>query len=158
MSLEKIVDTITAIRDINPGMKFVSLKFKVISLSNARQVKSKRTGKILLVADAIVADDTGKINLTLWNDDVDFLIEGRCYELKFGKLEMYDEAMRLSRAFSGKFIPIPDCFESLNLELNMSKPFVWMRPRKRTHRSKEGRTFQGIPGRDQRGYCSDKEF
>jgi replication factor A1 len=158
MSLEKIVDTRTPICDINPRIKFVSVKFKVVSLSKARQVKSKRTGKLLLVAEAIIADDTGKITLTLWNDDVDFLIEGRCYELKFGKLEMYDKAMRLSRAFSGKFTPIPDCFENINLELNMSKPFVWMTPRKRTHRSKEGRTFQGIPGRDQRGYCSNKEF
>jgi hypothetical protein len=121
-------------------------------------VKSKRTGKILLVADAIIADDTAQVTLTLWNEDVDTLIEGRCYELRLGKVELYDEAMKLSRAFSGKFIPINDCFDTVNLELNMSKPFMGRPTRKRRERSKEGRTFQGIPGRDQRGYCSNKEF
>jgi hypothetical protein len=127
-------------------------------LTKPRQVKSKRTGKILFVSDAIVADNTAQVTLTLWNEDVDSLIEGRCYELRAGRLEMYDEAMKLSRGFSGKFIPIDDCFDTINLDLNMSKPFMGRTPRRRKERSKEGRTFQGIPGRNQRGYCSNKEF
>jgi len=158
MSLENTIDTCLPICDMNPKLRFVSVKFKVIRLAKPRQVKSKRTGKILLVSDAIVADATAQVTLTLWNEDVDSLIEGRCYELRLGRLEMYDKSMKLSRGFSGKFIPISHCFDTINLSLNMSKPFMGRTPRRRRERSKEGRTFQGIPGRDQRGYCSNKEF
>ncbi|MFW9847746.1 MAG: hypothetical protein ACFFF4_01315 [Candidatus Thorarchaeota archaeon] len=158
MTQEEVIDTYSSINRLRPQLRVVSVKFRLISLSDIRHVKSKRTGKILQVREAIVADDTGKIKLSLWNEEVDALIEGRCYELRYGRVEVYDESMKLSRGFSGRFVLIRDCFNEVNLEHNMSKPFIWMPTRRVRERSKEGRTFQGTPGRVQRGYCSEKEF
>ncbi len=158
MTQEEAFETSFSISDLNPKMRRASVRFRVVVLEKPRQVKSKRTGKILSVSNATIADETARITLTLWNDDVDSLVEGQCYKLRNGRIEIFDESMRLSRGFSGKFIPLDECIETINLDLNMSKPFMGRTPRRRRERSKEGRTFKGIPGRDQRGYCSSKDF
>ncbi len=158
MTQEETFETVSSICDLNLKIRRVSVKFRVVELDKPRQAKSKRTGKILLVSNAIIADETARMTLTLWNDDVDSLVEGNCYKLRNGRIELFDESMRLSRGFSGEFIPLDKCIETINLDLNMSKPFMGRTPRRRRERSKEGRTFQGIPGRNQRGYCSNKEF
>ena len=158
MSYEEPVEVTYTIGEITRKHQRVSISFKEVRIEQARTVKSRRTGKVLLVSDAIVADETGRIILTLWNDDIDSIEEGCCYELHNGRVEIFDESLRLARGYNGVITPCIDRFEILNLDVDMSKPFMGMPSRRRRPRSKEGRTFQGVPGRDQRGYCSEKDF
>lgn len=51
-------------------MKNISVEAKVIEKSEAREVLSRFKDETYRVATAIIADETGTIKLTLWNDQI----------------------------------------------------------------------------------------
>ncbi len=51
-------------------MKNVSVEAKVVEKSEAREVLSRFKDETYRVATAIIADETGKIKLTLWNEQI----------------------------------------------------------------------------------------
>jgi replication factor A1 len=57
-----------------PGMTNVSVSAKVVSKGDKRKVNTKY-GKST-VCDVIIKDDTGEVNLTLWNEQIDKVKEG----------------------------------------------------------------------------------
>jgi replication factor A1 len=59
------------IRDLRNGMKRVSIEAKVTEKSDTREVQSRFKDQTYKVADAIIADETGSIKLTLWNEQID---------------------------------------------------------------------------------------
>jgi replication factor A1 len=52
-------------------MKRVNVEAKVVEKGNPREVMSRFKDETYKVADAVVADDTGSIKLTLWNEQID---------------------------------------------------------------------------------------
>ena len=58
------------IRDLRNGMKNVSVEAKIVEKSEAREVLSRFKDETYRVATAVIADETGKIKLTLWNDQI----------------------------------------------------------------------------------------
>lgn len=58
------------IRDLRNGMKNVSVEAKVVEKSEAREVLSRFKDETYRVATVVIADETGKIKLTLWNDQI----------------------------------------------------------------------------------------
>ncbi|MEM3640537.1 MAG: OB-fold nucleic acid binding domain-containing protein [Candidatus Bathyarchaeia archaeon] len=58
------------IKDLRNGMKRVSVNAKVIEKSDSREVLSRFKDTTHKVATAIIADETGRIKLTLWNDQI----------------------------------------------------------------------------------------
>jgi len=51
-------------------MKNVSVEAKVVEKSEAREVVSRFKDETYRVATVVIADETGKIKLTLWNDQI----------------------------------------------------------------------------------------
>ena len=58
------------IKDLRNGMKNVSAEAKVVEKSETREVLSRFKDETYKVATAVIADETGKIKLTLWNDQI----------------------------------------------------------------------------------------
>lgn len=58
------------ISELTPDMRGVDIEAKILEISEPRQVRSRTTGKPLKVAEALIADETGTITLTLWNDQI----------------------------------------------------------------------------------------
>ena len=58
------------IKEFRNGMKNVSVEAKVVEKSEAREVLSRFKDETYRVATAVIADETGKIKLTLWNDQI----------------------------------------------------------------------------------------
>jgi replication factor A1 len=52
-------------------MKRVNVEANVTEVGNPRQVMSRYKDETYTVADAVVADETGSIKLTLWNEQID---------------------------------------------------------------------------------------
>jgi ssDNA-binding replication factor A large subunit len=52
-------------------MKSVSIKGRIIEISQPRQVMSRFSDRLNRVATAVIGDESGKINLALWNDQID---------------------------------------------------------------------------------------
>ncbi len=59
------------IKDLREGMKRVNIEAKVMEKGNPREVTSRYKDETYKVADAVVADETGSIKLTLWNEQID---------------------------------------------------------------------------------------
>jgi len=59
------------IKELRNGMRRVNVEAKVLEKSSPREVMSRYRDVIHRVATAIISDDTGKIKLTLWNDQID---------------------------------------------------------------------------------------
>ncbi len=63
------------ISDIKRGMSNVFVEAEVVSISEVREVKL-RDGTTARVADCIIADPSGEIKLTLWNEQINMVREG----------------------------------------------------------------------------------
>lgn len=59
------------IQDLRNGMKKISIEAKVAEKSEPREVTSRFKDETYKVATAIIADETGTIKLTLWNEQID---------------------------------------------------------------------------------------
>lgn len=59
------------IRDLRNGMRRVTVEAKVVEKGEPRQVRSRYKDETYMVADAVIADETGSIKLTLWNEQID---------------------------------------------------------------------------------------
>jgi replication factor A1 len=58
------------IKELRNGMKRVSVKAKVLEKSDPREVLARFKDETHRVATAIIADETGTIKLTLWNEQI----------------------------------------------------------------------------------------
>ena len=56
--------------ELRNGMKNVSVEAKVVEKSEPREVMSRFKDETYKVATAMIADETGTIKLTLWNDQI----------------------------------------------------------------------------------------
>jgi len=65
------VKSFLRIADLNVGMKSVSVKAKVVEVSEPREVFSRFSNRLNRVATAVVEDESGRINLSLWNEQID---------------------------------------------------------------------------------------
>ena len=58
------------IKELRSGMKNVSVEAKVTEKSEPREVMSRFKDETYKVTTAIIADETGTIKLTLWNEQI----------------------------------------------------------------------------------------
>lgn len=59
------------IKDLKNGMKEVNVEAKVLEKTATREVMSRYKNEKYRVATAVIADETGKIKLTLWNEQIE---------------------------------------------------------------------------------------
>jgi replication factor A1 len=58
------------VKELRDGMKRISIQAKVTEKSDPREVLSRFKDETYKVATATIADETGTIKLTLWNDQI----------------------------------------------------------------------------------------
>lgn len=58
------------IKDLKNGMRGVSVEAKVVEKSAPRQVLSRYKDEMYNVATVVISDGTGRIKLTLWNEQI----------------------------------------------------------------------------------------
>jgi hypothetical protein len=95
--------------------------------------------------------------MTLWNEDICGVSSNESYELLGGYVRLYDECMILSKGRSGLIRNSQSEIKLPKKKPDMSRPFAW-KPERKRRRSARGRSFQGRPGREAKGYCSRKSF
>ena len=89
-----------AIVDLKPRQGNVDLVVEVIEKEDAREFnKFGKTGK---VCNAVVQDETGKVKLTLWNDDCDKVNIGDKVHIINGWVGEYQGEMQLTTGKFGK--------------------------------------------------------
>lgn len=107
MSTEKIKKKIakqntesiyTLVRDLRAGMKRVNLKADVIEIPKPAQVHTQ-FGNTVLVVNALIGDDTGKIKLCLWEGQIGQINVGDSIEVKNGQVCVFrgEKQLRLGK-------------------------------------------------------------
>ena len=86
------------IKDLRVGMKKVNLKAKVVEISKPKLVVT-RFGNHASVANVMVSDDTGKIKLCLWNDQISAVEVGANVQIENARIAAFrnERQMRIGR-------------------------------------------------------------
>ena len=82
------------IKDLRVGMKKVNLKAKVLEVSKPTFVIT-RFGNCASVANAMVSDDTGKIRLCLWNDQISSVAVGDDLQIENARISAFRNERQL---------------------------------------------------------------
>jgi len=148
----------TLISKLTVESRAVNVRFSVIKKGSQRQVTARATGKPYLITESVVGDESAVITLTLWNEEIEEIENGQTYELLNGYVSIYDECMSLSKGRWGNIRIASNAITKVDGTVNMSRPFMGRPKRRKQRRSPTGRSFQGTPGRESKGYCSRKGF
>lgn len=121
------------IEDVKPLEKRLNTVFKVIEREQEREINS-RSGETHRVCDLTVADETGSIILTLWNEDIDNIEDDKVYKLSNGFANVFRNSLRLSKGKFGTITEDSTVFDQLNQDNNRSSEHV-EDPRRRSYGS-----------------------
>jgi len=89
------------IKDLKAGMKKVSLKAKVVDIPKAHMIYS-RWGTGAYVSNALIADETGTIRISLWNRQINLVSQGDLIEVENGKVASFRGERQLRVGKHGK--------------------------------------------------------
>ncbi len=90
------------IKDLRDGMKRVSVEAKVVEKGDPREVRSKYKDETYRIVDAIVADETGSIKLTLWNEQIDQVNVNDNIKIENGYVTSFRNEIQLNVGKFGK--------------------------------------------------------
>jgi len=90
------------IKDLRDGMKRVSVEGRVVEKGNTREVRSKYKDETYRIADAMVADETGSIKLTLWNEQIEQVDVDNIIKIENGYVTSFRGEIQLNVGKFGK--------------------------------------------------------
>ncbi len=90
------------IKDLKDGMKRVSVEAKVVEKGDTREVKSRFKDETYRIVDAVVADETGSIKLTLWNEQIEQVNIGDNIKIDNGYVTSFKGETQLNVGKFGK--------------------------------------------------------
>jgi replication factor A1 len=90
------------IKDLRDGMKRVSVEAKVVEKGDLREVRSRFKDETYRIVDAVVADETGSIKLTLWNEQIEQVNVGDNIKIDNGYVTSFKGETQLNVGKFGK--------------------------------------------------------
>jgi replication factor A1 len=95
-------NTMVAIKELQDGMKRVSVEAKVVDKGDPREVKSRFKDETYRIVDAVVADESGSVKLTLWNEQIDQINVGDNIKIENGNVTSFKSEIQLNVGKFGK--------------------------------------------------------
>ncbi len=130
------------IADLNQYSRQINVVVRVISKTDVREVVTRADETKHRVCEALVADDTGAIYLTLWDDSVDNVLEDQVLSIKNAYMNTFKGSMRMNIGRYGSYEVLDEApFTDVNLDNNLSAKQVEYGGPDR------GGSFGGRPGR-----------
>jgi len=93
------------IGELRAGIRNVNVTGRVESISEPRTV-NLRTGGTAQVADAFLSDDTGRIKLSLWDDQIEMVSEGDEISIENGYTQAFRGENSLNIGRYGKLVKL----------------------------------------------------
>ncbi len=114
-------ETQVKIGDLKSYSRKVYTVAKVISIGESREVTSRNDSSTHTVCEALVADDTGSIYLTLWDEAIDEVSEDQILKLDNAYINVFRGSMRLNLGKYGSYEVLDEApFDEVELENNIS--------------------------------------
>jgi len=88
------------IKELRDGMKRVNVQGTVTEKSDPREVMSRFKDQTYRVATATIADETGTVRLTLWNDQIEMVKVNDKVRIENGYVTSFRGEIQLN---AGKF-------------------------------------------------------
>ena len=84
------------INELRPFSKRVEVTGKIINKNEVREVTSKLDDSQHKVTEAVLADNTASVLLTLWDDTIDNVEVGKVYKVANGYTSLFQRKIRLN--------------------------------------------------------------
>ncbi len=110
------------VKDMTESSKNVNATLKVIEIGEVKDIKSQYGDK--RVCEVKVADGTGSILLSLWDDQIGKIAAGDSISIQNGYISVVRNSMRLNIGKYGKMLLSEEAVADVNTELNMSDKHV----------------------------------
>ncbi len=131
-----MVENLVKIGELTPRSRGVNLVAKVVSKSPERVVSSQYDQTEHRLSEVLIADETGAINLVLWDEKVDSVSEGDVVKIVNGFIKLFRGRMQLNLGRFGTIETSSIELSEVNTENNLSERQVGFGER----RSKPSRT------------------
>ncbi|MHA2366867.1 MAG: hypothetical protein ACXAC7_23145 [Candidatus Hodarchaeales archaeon] len=130
-----IETTDVKIKELKPYQNKFNISFKIVEKGEEREVGNRNNpDETHRLCDVVVADETGSIILTVWNDDIDLMEEEKGLVLKNGFVNVFQDSMRLARGKFGNFeTPENEINFETNLDNNRSEEIHERRQRRQNN-------------------------
>ncbi len=109
------------IGQLTPRSRNVNLIAKVVSKSPERVVSSQYDQREHRLSELLIADETGAINLVLWDEKIDVVQEGSTIKVTNGFVKLFRGRMQLNLGRYGTVEEVEEAIEEVNLENNLSE-------------------------------------
>lgn len=106
--------------NLRPYQRGITVDFKVLKTEAVRKVQSRHDGSNHRVADILIGDETGVMLLTLWDDDIALIENGKVFQLANGQTGLFQDRLQLSLGRNGKLEPSTTNIPEVNTERNHS--------------------------------------
>ena len=116
--------------DLTQYSRSVNTVVKVISKTEPREVTSRADQSAHKVCEALVADETGSVYMTLWDEKIDELEDDSVIAVTNGYINLFRGSMRLNLGRYGSYEVLEEApFEDVNLDNNLSSKVFEQRDR-----------------------------
>src|SRR3989338_11420867 len=88
------------IEELSSGTGNVTLEAEVVKIGEAREIN--KYGRVLKVANVTLKDDSGEIDLVLWNENIDKVKEGDKESIENGYVNEWQGKLQLTLGKFGK--------------------------------------------------------
>ncbi len=105
---------------LTPRSRGVNIVAKVVKKPTERIVSSQYDQASHRLSEALIADETGAINLILWDDNVDKVNEGDTIVVNNGYVKVFRGRMQLNIGKYGSLEKSEEEIKSVNTENNLS--------------------------------------
>jgi|SRR3989344_1772756 len=90
------------ISELRPSLRSVEITAKIIEINETRAVVASTDNSQHKVAEVLVADETGSILLTLWDENIEIAEERKTYKITNAYTSIYKNSLRLNLGKYGK--------------------------------------------------------
>ena len=110
------------VKDLTENSKNVNATLKVLEIGETKDIESKFGSK--RVCEVKVADATGSILLSLWDDQIGKIAAGDTISIQNGYISVVRNSMRLNIGKYGKMLLSEEALSEVNTENNVSDRHV----------------------------------
>jgi len=97
----------TLIQDLRHGMKNVNLRAEILETQKPKLVQTQY-GNSILLTNAVVSDETGRVKLCLWGEQSDLAVVGDIVQIKNARVRTFKGERQLSLGRSGTMSVLQD--------------------------------------------------
>lgn len=107
--------------DLKPFQKKVSLLVKIVKKETPKDVQSRWDSSSHKMAEILVGDETACVLLTLWDESINSIEDGKTYIIENAYTTMFKNSLRLNTGRFGKILPTTQLISTVNTDTKLSQ-------------------------------------